>query len=530
MGHSAAPRGLVVVHVAVQNPAEVPQPHSDAAEYARKLWAAAQKYEGINGDKAGAEPRWLGMDTSTCAAAINPSHFHGQGADEFTRFLDRATSRGETALIIAAMGNTTSEPRLSVFGGDVASVHLPGFAGSIVGKRLGTGSQITLAPGLNPVDQDLALRIRNSSGDGPWWAMQPRPVTAEGPSGTTFYQPEGEFVPILVDTLGEPVVARWMPSDGKQIWYSVPDGINWNTLVGWLVQRALPAHVPDALRRVRSPHRINPDLETTAESSARHALEELERHYGAEKARLEVAQKRAKEAAEPVRSGLLFGTGSELVDAVEVVLRAAGFDVTDLDEELGTKSADLPAVLGEETRLVEVKSEGGQAKKALMADLERHLGTWPKLRPDQPVTRGALVVNHQHKLDPAQRTREVYGRREFVATLKHPVIPATSLFGWWRTEDWAAVRAAVLGQQHHGTEPSGTASAKPQTPAAARRGFWSRLGRSADPTSTAGLVLQLRLASGTGRAIVFTGATGTPCSCCRWPRRCPTPLPPSLWS
>ncbi|WP_405776006.1 hypothetical protein [Streptomyces sp. NBC_01538] len=479
MAHSGAPSGLVAVHAAVQNPAEFPEPHPDAAEYARELWAAAHKYDGINWDKAGAEPRWLGMDTSTCAAAINPSHFHGRGADEFTRFLDGAASRGETALIIATMGDATSEPRYSVFGGDVASVYFRGFAGSIAGKRLGTGSEITLAPGLDAVDQDLALRIRNSSGDGPWWAMQARPVTSEGPSGTTVNSPEGELAPILVDSLGEPVVARWMPSDGKQIWYIVPDGINWSTVLGWLVQRALPAYFPGALRRVRSPHSINPDLETTAESLTRLAVEELERHYAAEKARLEAEQKRAKEAAELVRSGLLFGTGSELVNAVAVVLRAAGFDVTDLDEELGTKSADLLAVRGEEARLVEVKSEGGPAKEALVADLERHLSTWPKLRPTPPVTRGTLVVNHQHKLDPAQRKQEVYERPEFVATLQHPVIPATGLFEWWRTEDWTAVRAAVLGQ-HHSTEPSEPAPAKPETPAAPRRGFWSRFGRFAD--------------------------------------------------
>ncbi|WP_223736294.1 hypothetical protein [Streptomyces purpurogeneiscleroticus] len=250
-------------------------------------------------------------------------------------------------------------------------------------------------------------------------------------------------------------------------------------MVGWLVQRALPAHVPGALRRVRSPHSVNPDLETTAESSARRALEELERHYAAEKARLEAEQKRAKDAAEPVRSGLLFGTGSALVNAVAVVLHAAGFDVTDLDEELGTKSADLLAVWGGEARLVEVKSEGGPAKEALVADLERHLSTWPKLRPTQPVTRGTLVVNHQHKLDPAQRKQEVYERPEFVATLQHPVIPATGLFEWWRTEDWATVRTAVLGQ-HHGTEPSRPEPAEPETSAAARRGFWSRFGRFAD--------------------------------------------------
>ncbi|MEV7214076.1 hypothetical protein AB0O31_13405 [Kitasatospora cineracea] len=482
MAHSAAPSGLVAVHVAVQNPAEFPEPHPDAAPYAQELWEATQKYEGIDWDRAGAEPRWLGTDTGTCAAAVNPSNYYRQGSDEFARFLAGAASRGETALIIATMGDATAEPRYSVFGGDTARVHFPGLMGQIVGKRLGTGSEIALAPGLAPVDQDLALRIRNSSSDGPWWVMQARPVMMEGSSGSTVHHPEGQLSPILVDSLGEPVVARWTTSDGKQIWYFLPDGVNWNTVVGWLVQRALPAHVPAALRRVRSPHSVNPDLETTAESSARLALEDLERHYAAEKARLEAELEQAKETAEPVRSGLLFGTGSELVDTVAVVLRAAGFDVTDLDEELGTKSADLLAVLDDQARLIEVKSEGGPAKEALVADLERHLATWPSLRPERPVTHGALVVNHQHKLDPAQRTREVYGRPEFLAALQHPVIPATSLFEWWRTENWAAVRTAVLGEQHHGTDLIEPTPAKSGAPAPPRRGFWSRLGRSAGPT------------------------------------------------
>ncbi|GGU29429.1 hypothetical protein GCM10010289_58430 [Streptomyces violascens] len=51
-----APSGLVAVHVAVQNPAEFPEPHPDAAEYARELWATAHKYDGIDWDKTGARP------------------------------------------------------------------------------------------------------------------------------------------------------------------------------------------------------------------------------------------------------------------------------------------------------------------------------------------------------------------------------------------------------------------------------------------------------------------------------------------
>ncbi|MFD8668985.1 hypothetical protein ACFXAY_35050 [Streptomyces microflavus] len=45
------------------------------------------------------------------------------------------------------------------------------------------------------------------------------------------------------------------------------------------------------------------------------------------------------------------------------------------------------------------------------------------------------------------------------------------------------MRAAVLGQQNHSTEPNGPALTKPEN-AARRRSPWSRLHRSADPTDT----------------------------------------------
>jgi hypothetical protein len=45
-------------------------------------------------------------------------------------------------------------------------------------------------------------------------------------------------------------IARWTPGDGQQIWYVIPDTADWNTMVDWIVQRALPAHAPAALRRV----------------------------------------------------------------------------------------------------------------------------------------------------------------------------------------------------------------------------------------------------------------------------------------
>lgn len=299
----------------------------------------------------------------------------------------------------------------------------------------------------------------------------------EGRRGTTVREPEGELVPILVDSLGKPVVARWTSGDGQQIWYVIPDGVDWNQVVEWLVQRALPEHVPAALRRVRSRHHVDPALETPAETQARSSLEELERRYLEDKARLEGELKRARQEAEPMRSGLLYGSAKELEDAVAAVLRAAGFAVTELDEELGgTLSADLLAVLNGSTCLVEVKAAAKNAGEKLISQLHRHLEKWPQLRPGQPVTCAALIVNHQHSLDPADRTAEVYQRR-VVDALPFPVIASGDLLRWWRTQDWPAVQAAVLGQTHSEGDRDASPAGGRETPAVGRRRWpWGKGG------------------------------------------------------
>ncbi|MGA5437286.1 hypothetical protein ACPCIZ_31170 [Streptomyces cellulosae] len=306
--------------------------------------------------------------------------------------------------------------------------------------------------------------------------MTVRAGAPEGARGTTVQEPEGELVPILVDSLGEAVVARWTPGDGQQIWYVIPDGVDWDQVVDWLVQRALPstyrphcaasAHDTMSTPPWRPPRRHK-----------RSSLEELERRYLEDKARLEDELEQARQEAEPVRAGLLYGSGSELEDAVAVVLRAAGFTVTDLDEELGdTLSADLLAVLNGSTCLVEVKAAAGAAGERLISQLQRHLEKWPQLRPGQPVTCAALIVNHQHRLDPAQRPAEVYQRR-VVDTLSFPVIASGDLFRWWRTQDWPAVQAAVLGQAESGGERDESPSGGRETPVVGRR-RWLPWGKS----------------------------------------------------
>jgi hypothetical protein len=156
--------------------------------------------------------------------------------------------------------------------------------------------------------------------------------------------------------------------------------------------------------------------------------------------------------ARPRRAPSRYGTACstapapELVRAVSSVLTAAGLRIVDLDEEFSaTKSADLlVSAGGPPRRLVEVKAASGAAQEHLVGHLQRHLDTWPQLRPELPVTGGVLVVNHQHKLHPSERTAHVYSRPEFVAALPVTVLTTVDLFRWWRAADWTSIRAAVL--------------------------------------------------------------------------------------
>ncbi|MGY0057421.1 hypothetical protein ACWY4P_12785 [Streptomyces sp. LZ34] len=149
----------------------------------------------------------------------------------------------------------------------------------------------------------------------------------------------------------------------------------------------------------------------------------------------------------------------------------------DLDEELGgTKSADLlVGADGVASRLAEVKGASGPAQEHLVGHLQRHLETWPQLRPDKPVSEGVLIVNHQHKLHPSERTAAVYARPEFVASLESlpvTVISTVELFNWWRAADWTAIRTAVLGDAA-AIAQSATPVNPPQPPTAQRRRWWS---------------------------------------------------------
>jgi hypothetical protein len=249
---------------------------------------------------------------------------------------------------------------------------------------------------LEPADQDLAKRLLNRPSDAPWWGLQLDGSTLlPGAGGSPKTYPAiGELRPLLRDPLGEPVAAVWVSPDEQIRWYIVPDDIDWNVILDWLVHQAIPAYVPHAARRHRTSSFLDADLLTPAERDAHQALADMENRHAEERQRLQADLDRARQSADPVRDGLFYGKGNDLVRAVETVLHTAGFDVVDLDNELGrTVSADLLVTLGAHRRLVEVKSEGRNASESLVNDLLKHLRTWPELRPELPVGGGALVIN-----------------------------------------------------------------------------------------------------------------------------------------
>jgi hypothetical protein len=154
----------------------------------------------------------------------------------------------------------------------------------------------------------------------------------------------------------------------------------------------------------------------------------------------------AEAEANAVRDPLLYGSGEALVAAVHRVLADSGMAVQDVDELLGTTAnADLLTSWGDRSILIEVKSATGNAPERLCEAPARHLATWPRLRPELPVAGVALVINHQSKTHPLDRSAVPYVRPEFIASLSFSVISATQLYGWWRSGDYLAIRSAVLG-------------------------------------------------------------------------------------
>lgn len=317
------------------------------------------------------------MESSDCAAALDPNLYRGHGLDEFERFLAGVRSRKELALVITTMGTVNDQSPRRIGATADASISLHGVEDRISGARLPAAATITIADGLDTADRDLGLRLRNGRPAGaPWWGLElyGGEVWSGAGGSVTRYEVLGQLHPILVDELQRPVVAAWSSGDRRRRWYVVPDVCDWHSILEWLVQHAAPRHVPAALRRARSPLALDPALQTPAQASARSALAELEISYADQRRGLGEQLDARKAQAEPIRNGLLYGTSADLVDAVAAVLRAAGLTAVDLDDLFGdTVSADLLVSVGAQRRLIEVKSASGNAGESLVGQLETYL-------------------------------------------------------------------------------------------------------------------------------------------------------------
>jgi hypothetical protein len=88
----------------------------------------------------GFEPRWVGFDTADCVAALQPSIFAGQGADEFNRFRQAAESRDEMGLVISPVGRSYDSGSRSVLTPYDDSTHLAHVKSSVNSRSTWKGS------------------------------------------------------------------------------------------------------------------------------------------------------------------------------------------------------------------------------------------------------------------------------------------------------------------------------------------------------------------------------------------------------
>ncbi|OKI49096.1 hypothetical protein [Micromonospora sp. CB01531] len=429
----------------------------------------------------GFDPRWVGFDTSDCAVALQPSVYSGHGADEFNRFRQGAESRGETALVVSPIGDVEGKACSVLFQHD-GSVSFGQSYTSVSSRPIGKGARIRAAKDLGDADGQLALRMLNCNPAPLWRSLSLSGATLESYNGRVQHPAEGTLVPILETELGEPVVAAWISPDGVERRYIVPVETPWPLLLEWLREQALPEFVPGAMRRARRQLATDETFMTRLERDVRTALAELEADYVTRRRRLERDLEEAQTVASTVREGLLYGTGKQLVVAVRTVLESAGVDVVDLDEELGgTKNADLLCTYAGRTRLVEVKGVSGSAPERAYQDLVRHLREWEKLPGVTPVVGGALILGHQLRVAPQERSRQPYGRPEFLAAQAEPVITPLDLFDAWREEDAEEIRRLLFFPASKEVAQPLTGDAQPVTAAGqdgvgAGRRRWFRRG------------------------------------------------------
>lgn len=462
------------IHVGVLSPAEWDETErlqrelgDDAAPALADRRRPALATPGIAWESFGFVPRWIKDEATSCVAALNPDQFSGM--TQYGRFVEAAKRRGETALAVAIVeaprGNGSGFNIFDSYGFRGSSVPLVGHTGSIHAAVLGSGGQADIAPGLDPDDKDLAMRIRNHA-DRISWAVLTLEDEVSYPGGgwnladgARRTPAQGHLEPLLISEIGEPLAAVWTSDDQTELLYVLPDGTPIDTVLSWLAERGLPALVPGAVRRSLDPVLIRADFATSQETRLRADLADRTRRFEEQTAALQQRLTDEHARADPVRHALLFGTGSQLEEAVAQVLRDAGLQVQPVDELLRqTASADLLVAWGSRARLVEVKSSSKAASERAYDDLVSHLREWPSIGPVE-VEGGALIFNHNLRTDPMNRPSEPYQREAFLQASEHPILGTIELLGMWLRQDWGTARSVIFSDKAVGAAPASLSSA-----------------------------------------------------------------------
>ena len=135
---------------------------------AAEAGAARDPHPALDWQQLGIEPRWLGIETSDCAAAIDASIFAGNGVDELDRFLAGAADRGDIAVLVMTMGSLDDDVPRSALAQYDASVHLRSRTTDIYGRRLPEGAAVRLADGVDGPDRDLGVRLQQRASQQRW--------------------------------------------------------------------------------------------------------------------------------------------------------------------------------------------------------------------------------------------------------------------------------------------------------------------------------------------------------------------------
>jgi hypothetical protein len=201
--------------------------------------------EPVAWDELDMTPRWLGDDSSSAVAAIQPSNTSNHGAVEWDRFLAGTRARSELALAISMIGSP-EEPEIRLPFGPSASVSLPGSEPDttyVGGPRIALARPPSPAPSLGRADRDLALRLVNGREAAlPWWSLDLRgaEVSFGGDGPSQIIGPTGTLLPLLMSAAGEVVAAIWTSPDGAIRHYVIPWLPRWSPVLRWLSQQAIP--------------------------------------------------------------------------------------------------------------------------------------------------------------------------------------------------------------------------------------------------------------------------------------------------